>query len=161
VRQVFTRWRRSVGLSVVDAPDAPKEDERIESEKRPSLSRQLDRAIDKLSRVAGRLDLPAAFQDEVTRAITQLSTIRESARTARGEARKTLTAELPAVDVTLVGAGRQVLAGDMLERLRDDATQDLATYRARLAPDVWSRSVERALDQLVRDHLGLPTLVFE
>ena len=61
VREVYTRWRRSVGLSGLPAPAPEGTDDAAETAKRPSLSRQLDRALDKLSRVAGRLDLAERF----------------------------------------------------------------------------------------------------
>ena len=160
VREVYTRWRRSVGLSGLSAgPEGAVEP--AEAGRRPSLSRQIDRALEKLSRVAGRLDLAAPFRDEVSRSIAELSTIREAARTARGDARTALTARLPAIDASLISAGRDAISSDVLERLRADAETDLAPYRPRLSPDLWRRSVDRALDQLVRDHLGLPTFTFD
>ena len=160
VREVYTRWRRSVGLSGLSAePESTAEV--AEPERRPSLSRQIDRALDKLSRVAGRLDLSERFRDEVSSSIAELSRIREGARTSRGDARQSLTARLPHIDAALVSAGRDAVGADVLERLRSDAETDLSSYRGRLSPDTWRRSVDRAVDQLVRDHLGLPTLTFD
>ncbi len=128
VREVYTRWRRSVGLSGLSAgPEGAVEP--AEPGRRPSLSRQMDRALDKLSRVAGRLDLAEPFRDEVSRSIAELSTIREAARTARGDARKELTARLPPIDAALIAAGRDAIGSDVLERLRGDAETDLAPYR--------------------------------
>ena len=163
VREVYTRWRRSVGLSGRSAgPEGPDETaETAEPAKRPSLSRQLDRALDKLSRVAGRLDLAEQFRDEISRAITELSTIRDAARTARGDARQALSARLPLIDEGLVAQGRDAIGADAIAGLRGDAEGDLASYRSRLSPEIWRRSVDRALDQLVRDRLGLPTLTFD
>ena len=160
VRDVYVRWRRSVGLSgLTVSTDASVE--HGGTEKRPSLSRQIDRALDKLSRVAGRLDLPETFRDEVSRAIAELSNIRDSARSARGEARKALTERLPPVDAALVAAGRDAVDATVLARLGADAESDLAAYRTRLSADTWRHSVDRAIDQLVRDHLGLPTLTLD
>jgi hypothetical protein len=160
VRGVYTRWRRAVGLSGL-SNGAENTGEPTESEKRPSLSRQMDRALDKLSRVSGRLDLAESFRDEVSRSISALSAIRDAARTARGDARTELTMRLPVIDAALVGAGRDALGVDVLNRLRGDAEADLSSYRPRLSQDMWRRSVDRALDQLVRDHLGLPTFTFD
>lgn len=160
VRQVFTRWRRAVGLAGTASPTEVGAESQP-AEKRPSLSRQVDRALDKLSRAAGRLDLPDAFREAVGQAISELSGIRDRARTTRGEARTGLTARLPAIDAALIHAGRDAIGADVLARLRGDAETDLSSYRTRLAGDVWHRSVDRALDQLVRDQLGLPTLSFD
>lgn len=164
VRDVYTRWRRSVGLAAASAAAAVGSADGAdagEATKRPSLSKQLDRAIDKLSRVAGRLDLVESFREEMARAITELSDIRESARKARGDARLELAAKLPDIDAALIAAARGALSADAIDRLRADAEADLAPYRARVAPDMWHRTVDRALDQLIRDHLGLPTLAFD
>ena len=160
VRDVYTRWRRAVGL-VGAAGEFGHVTESAETEKRPSLSRQVDRALDKLSRVAGRLDLPEGFRDEVSRAIEELSAVRDAARTARGEARHELAARLPPIDARLVTAGRNALESAVEARLRAAAETDLSPYRARLTPEIWRRSIERALDQLIRDHLGLPTLAVD
>jgi hypothetical protein len=160
VRQVYTRWRRAVGLTGSGA-DTEVSSDGQESEKRPSLSRQVDRALDKLSRVAGRLDLPESFREAVGQAINELSIIRDAVRTTRGEARRALTSRLSPIDTALLGAGRAALSTEVLDRLRRAAEADLAAYRLRLAADVWRRGVDRALDQLVRDHVGLPTLSFD
>src|SRR5262245_35038251 len=160
VRQVYTRWCRSVGLTA-SGPKAEASPESRETEKRPSLSRQVDRALDKLSRVSGRLDLPEAFRETVGQAINELSVVRDASRTARGDARKALTSRLPTVDMALLGAGRDALKAEVLDRLRRTAEADLAPYRRRLAAEIWHRGVDRALDQLIRDHLGLPTLSFD
>jgi hypothetical protein len=159
VRQVYTRWRRAVGLAAGLSTEADPASQA--TNKRPSLSRQLDRALDKLSRVTGRLDLPASVREAVSQAINELSVVRDAARTTRGDARKALTSQLPSIDAALLGAGRDALGAEVLDRLRRSAEADLAAYRTRLAPDIWRRSVDRALDQLLRDHLGLPTLSFD
>jgi hypothetical protein len=162
VRDVYVRWRRSVGLANVRGDSAGEaEAPEPEKEKRPSLSRQLDRALDKLARVAGRLDLAEAFRVEVSRAIEQLSTMREAARGARGDAKQALVERLPAMDAALMAAARAAIDAAVLERLTAEASEDLAAYRGRLPQEVWRRSVDRALDRLVRDHLGLPTLALD
>ena len=45
-----------------------------------------------------------------------------------------------------------------LPALTSDAAAELASYRARLAPDAWTRSVELTVDRFLRDRLGLPWL---
>ena len=160
VREVYARWRRSVGLNA-GSSDPQADSENDATGKRPSLSRQLDRALDKLSRASGRLDLPEAFRDTVSQAIADLSQIRESARTARGEARGELMNRLIPIEAALADAGRAAVGGDACVEMQREAEHDLAAYRTRLSPELWKRSVDRSVDQLVRDHLGLPTLNLE
>jgi hypothetical protein len=161
VRQVYSHWRRSVGLTGPGSHSEVGPDSREPAEKRPSLSRQLDRALDKLSRVAGRLDLPEAFRDAVGLAIRELSDLRDRSRSTRGEARTALVARLSSIDASLIRASREAVGSDVLEQLRRDAEADLSPYRTRLVADIWLRSVDRSIDQLVRDRLGLPTLSFD
>ena len=161
VRDVFDRWRRAVGLSAfaggspsVAASDAPAEDTR----KRPSLTKHLDRVIDRLARASGRLDLPDGFRDQLSARLGELVALRDAARTARGEARAAVAGRLPAIDAALVAAARAALPPDVLDRLRGDAEVDLVAYRSRLSPDAWQRSITRSTDQLIRDHVGLPNI---
>jgi hypothetical protein len=162
VREVFDRWRRAVGLTAraadegqaASGADAPVE----ETRRQPSLSKHLERAIDRLSRASGRLDLPDAFRDLLSASLDELAALRDGARSARGEARATLTGRLPALDAALLAGARAALPRDTLDRLEADAAADLAPYRSRLSADAWQRSLARGTDQLIRDHLGLPTI---
>jgi hypothetical protein len=156
VRALFDEWRRAVGVTsaVGDVADSA---EAREPARRRSLAKHIDRAVEKLVRVGGRLELPDGFRDAVTRAIEELVVLRERAAHARGVAREALISELAAIDAPLVEAAREAAVAE-LPALSREAVEELAGYRDRLPADAWDRAVRASVDRLVRDRLGLPTL---
>jgi len=174
VRAVFENWRRAVGFSD-GAPGLPPSreasaDRRSLGEggqtrgvtdaapKRPSLTRHLDRAIDRLSRAGGRLDWPAGLRDECDRVLQELVALRAAAAHARGAQRDEAAAHLPALDADLASALRLHAPAPLRASLQDEAAAELAAYRARLNPAEWQRSVDVTTDRLLRDRLGLPVI---
>lgn len=157
VRALFDDWRRAVGVTTaVDATTAvasPVIDER----RRPSLPKQLDRAIDRLVRAAGRLETAEAVRLALTRLIDDLVVAREDCRTARGDARRAVIERLTAIDKEIAGVARLALADDMAGIVAE-AEADLASFRGRLAPEAWQRSLDASIDRLSRDRVGFPTL---
>lgn len=158
VQEVYDDWRRAVGVRVEGesprVPNAQAESGRT----RPPLTRHVDRAMDRLASVSGRLDLSEAFRDVVARVLTDLGSLRDDLRRARGAAREPLAARLAPLDEELIRAARGEAGEDTLGRLGEDAAADLAPYRTRLSPDAWQRSLDLSVDRLLRDRLGLPTL---
>lgn len=166
VRATYERWLRAVGLRrpVAEGPAGESDEPRdCEGPVRPSagVGRHLDRAIDRLSRVTGRLDLPGAFRDEVGRVCEAVAAVRDALRTARGPARAAVLERLPALDAALVEAARQAAGSDGLTTLVARASGDLAVFRGRLTPASWDQSVHLAATRLLREHFGLPTLTDE
>ena len=161
VRELYDDWRRAVGVAssesaaespidaVVDADASPR---------RPSLSKHLTRAVDRLSRVAGRMDLPEAIRDVAVRVLSELTTIREQAASARGKARDDVLSRLETLDRRLLDDVRQSLPGKDLQSVATAAEVELAAYRNRLAPEAWTHAVEATADRLLRDRYGLPVL---
>ena len=163
VRDVYDGWRRAIGLHAgraVPGEAASGDDagEARSSSRRPSLSRHLERAVERLVRIAGRLDVPHDFRGSVADALARVAALRDAAHGARGEARDQVQAELPAIDRALVAAARAATAADALATLRRDAEQELAPFRARLSGDHWQRSIEVTVDRLLRDRYRLPAL---
>ena len=185
VRAVFDNWRRAVGFtreipgSDLD-PARPREDPGLHSDdgardgarglqtpggdtespepKRQSLSRHLDRAIDRLSRVGGRLELPSGLRDVCDRVLQELAGVRASSAKLRGAARDELVSRLTALDAELAEAARTYAPDALRAAVVVEAHADLASYRGRLSPEVWQRSVDVTTDRLLRDRLGLPLL---
>jgi len=54
---------------------------------------------------------------------------------------------------------RESAAPALVEELRREAEQDLASFRGRLAGDAWQRALDATVDRLLRDRLGLPSLI--
>ena len=158
VRDVFDGWRRAVGVShgTPPGPDGISVDA-LEPRRR-SLTRHLDRAIDRMSAAAGRLDLPDTFRETVDHVLQQLVVLRDAARKARGPARGDLASKLAAIDRELIDAARTSAAPEVIGALRAEAEQDLAPYRDRLAGEAWQRSIDLTITRLLRDRLGLPTI---
>ena len=160
VREVYTAWRRAVGIRNTDgaieeeaAAAAPAGDKR-----RASVGRHLQRAIDRLSQSASRLDLAPAIRDALDAVLQEVAAISERSRGARGPARGSIASELAALDARMLAAVRTAVGAAEIDRLSAEAAADLVAYRGRLAPDVWQRSVNLGIDRLLRDRLGLPTL---
>jgi hypothetical protein len=167
VRAVFENWRRAVGFATgtrvlpggVDGDGTSDGQATADPEpKRPSLTRHLDRAIDRLSRIGGRLELASALRDACDRILQELVAMRDAASGSRGAARDAFVAKLAPLDTELADAVRSHAPADLRAAVRFDAEADLQIYRGRLAPDVWQRSVDVTADRLLRDRLGLPLL---
>jgi hypothetical protein len=159
VREVYEDWKRATGISVaapevVDVTDGPASAE----PKRRSASKAIDKAIERLGRLAGRLEYPDGFRDAVSHAIEQLMTVRDALARVRGAAREPLVEQLVVIDQALVSAARLMMDDDVLRGLREQAERDLASFRDRMEPDAWQRAVIVTIDRGVRTHIGLPTL---
>lgn len=174
VRSIFDDWRRAIGVMPSAAPDGsdppddatgggdsspdegPTAEEAIAAGRKPSLSRHLDRSVTRLTRAAGRVDLPEAFRDRVTTLLEELTALRESARRARGAAREALEPSVARVHADLMDAARTAAPPDLLAALARDARDELAQYRTRLPGPSWERAVAVTTDRLLRERWDLP-----
>ncbi|MCC7008414.1 MAG: hypothetical protein IT184_06325 [Acidobacteria bacterium] len=158
----YERWRRAIGLRRSSLPSTNEpvaDDDAAEPERRSgSVTRQLDRAMDRLSRVAGRLDRSEAFREAVTGVCQDLSTLREAVRGSRGAARAALLARLPAIDEAVLAAARAEVGEESVRALGELAAGELAPFRGRLTPAAWDQSVAISTSRLLRDQLDLPTI---
>jgi hypothetical protein len=161
VRDVYDRWRRAVGLGAVARPgatDTAMSDGGEDERKRPSLSKQLDRAVERLSRAAGRLDVPEAVRESIGGLLTELTALRDAAKKARGDARDAIAAKLGPLDAELRDVARRSAPADLMTTLEREARQDLAAFRDRLPADRWQQAIDATVDRLLRDRWGLPAL---
>jgi hypothetical protein len=159
---VYTQWQRAVGVRRAGAGAVNEAAVSIEpdQESRPqALSRQLERVIDKLSRLVGRLDLSDRFREDVGRVLQEVSDLRETIKGTRGAARAELLERLPALDGVLIEAARAELGTPGLDALERQASAELSAFRSRLTPEAWSNALALSVVQLIRAHLGLPTLI--
>ena len=159
VRAVYDDWRRAIGVTARSVPEGT---DTLESDpsstKRRSVPKTIDRAIDRLGRLAGRLELPGEFRDAMSRIIEQLSSLRAELAHTRGAARQVLLEQLGPIERDLLDHARAVVPDDVMRDVVARAEQDLAPYRDRLAPDAWARAVSVTVDRGVREHLELPSL---
>lgn len=157
VRDLFDGWRRAVGLPRGAAPADATPAEAAEPRRR-SLTRHLDRAIERLAASAGRLDLPETFRAAADPVLREIVALRDAAKKARGPARDEIAARFPIIDAALVQAAAQSAPPELIDALRVEAEQDLAPYRDRLSDEAWQRSIGVTVTRLLRDRYGLPTL---
>lgn len=161
VETSFADWRRAIGLSTAQAIEpelsAAASDDPPDEPRRPSLTKHLDRAIDRLTRAAGRLDAPDSLRETIAGVLGDLTAMRDESPRARGDARRTLAARLPALDTRLMDVARRAASHERAA-LVAEAEQDLAAYRGRLPGEAWARALEATVDRLIRDRAGLPVL---
>lgn len=158
VRDVYDEWRRAVGIPRTGPTDAETSATADEAPKRPSLTKQLDRIIERLGRAAGRVDLPGAFQEAIGDILNDVVALRDAAKGARGETREALASQLEPIDQRLIVAARDAAGAEALAALETQAAIELAGFRDRLAGDAWRHAVDATVARLLRDRFGLPTL---
>jgi hypothetical protein len=164
VRDLFDDWRRAIGVAPAArgglAPTASADDqagvERASADRR-TATRDLDRAIDRLSRAAGHLDWPEALRVVLGARLEALTAIRADLRSARGDARATLLARAAEGDRAFAAELRAAAPAAAVADARAEAERELASYRARLSPAAWLQAVDVTSDRLLRHRLGLPT----
>ncbi len=163
VRALYDDWRRAIGVTTGSAEASVGETEtpgRHPALKRRSVPKAIDRAIDRLGRLAGRLELPESFRDAMSRLIEQMAQLRDELAHTRGAARDQLIERFGPLERDLLDHAREIISGEVMRDITVRAEQDLAPYRERLAPDAWSRAISVTVDRGVREHLELPSLEF-
>jgi hypothetical protein len=163
VRALYDDWRRAIGVTALPTAQADTgvaASERSATPKRRSAPKAIDRAIDRLGRLAGRLDLPGEFRDAMSRLIEQLSALREDLAHTRGVSRDRVLERLAPLEGELLEHARGIVSADSMREITARAEQDLAPYRERLSRDAWTRAVSVTVDRGVREHLELPSLDF-
>jgi hypothetical protein len=165
VLDVFDEWRRALGLipgRVAETAPLAEEEPGTAAEIRrgPSLPAHLERALLRLTnaRVQGTLgEAGEALIDSVSQ---ELDRVRASARGLRGDARRGVIDRLAALDRDMLRMARATLDDRTRADLSRRADEELAGFRNQMDADRFSRTREAAIDGLVREQLGLPTLVF-
>jgi hypothetical protein len=160
VRAVFDRWRRAVGVTSA-GESAPAEDDAAtpaDERRHPSLSKHLQRAVDRLTRAGSVVDVPERLRQAIDTALGEVVEMREASKHARGQARDAFVARLAPIDVALLAAARDVVTPDVLASLEREAMAELAPFRARLDAGAWQHALRVTIDRLLREHFLLPTL---
>jgi rRNA-processing protein FCF1 len=152
VREVFDDWRRAIGVAPAGATaDSP-------PPRRSSLPKHVERVLERLGRLTGRLDWPDELRDAIESCRERVQALQEPAGGARGEARAAVVAALEEIDRVLVNATLRHAPEALRQAARREAEADLAPYRERLSESLWRQSVEITEGRLLRHRLGLPTI---
>jgi hypothetical protein len=169
VLDVFDEWRKAVGLtqeSVVSRQESVVSPSDVESrpssvDARRSLPAHLERVLLRLSSARARDSIDAAFDAVVDRVSAELDAARGRAGGLRGAARRELVERLASLDRELLQQARGTLDAAAAAVLAREAEEELSAFRAGMGPEAFARAREAAVDRLVRERLGLPTIAFE
>jgi hypothetical protein len=168
VLDAFDQWRRAVGIVEPASADGGSRtdskgpDGRCRSDAgHESLPAHLERAVARLTsaRAGGALD--NRFDALIDLVAGELDSARAVVGGVRGEARRSLVNRLATLDGELVHKAREQLEPSQLAALASAADLEIAPFRAAMAPETLLRARERAIDELVRQRYGLPTLTFK
>ena len=158
VLDVFDEWRRAVGVT---SDRGPTLSEPADSGDKPrsSLPAHLERALLKLTSARASGTLGARFDALIDRVNGELESARASSGGVRGDARQALLARLAALDGELIAEARAALDDQALAALSREADEELASFRERMAADAFARARNNALTRLIRERLGLPSVI--
>lgn len=156
VLDVFDEWRRATGLIAAGASGLDPRSARGG----PSLPDHLARALLRLTNARATGTIGPAADALIDQLSAELDHARASASGLRGEARKALVARLAAADAALLAVARLAMDDAALGEMRQEVHAELMGIGEHMPADVLERAHERALDRLVRERLGLPTISF-
>ncbi len=165
VLDVFDEWRRATGLTAsavgavssdTDAAATPAPPRR----KGPSLPEHLERVLVKLSSLRATGVLGDEADALVDRVSAELDAARGKAAGVRGEERRATVERLAALDVELIALVRGAVTKEFIDALRKEASEELAAFRATMAPEAFAAALDRAITRLMRERLGLPVISF-
>jgi hypothetical protein len=162
VLDVFDEWRRATGVtsqvrsSDGDAATREADSPVDEGRRGPSLPAHMERALRRLTsaRASGTLD--ERFDDLLDRVAQEF----DRAKGVRGEKRVALVERLASLDRELVAGARATLDEAAQAAVAHEADAELAPFRGGMAADAFARARESAIDRLVRERMGLPTIAF-
>lgn len=163
VREVYESWRRAVGVagpgdeSSAAAAESPAAD-RGSGPARRSVTRELNRAIERLVQLGGRMDLPDAMRDAAQDVLDAVTVLRDEVKGVRGEARAAMLSPLAEWDRRLLDAALASLTADVRDGFVREAQVDLQVYRDRLSAEAWQSAVDVTVARAVRGYFQLPDL---
>jgi len=155
VLDTFDEWRRATGLTAANEGGAA-ESEHPAGHRGPSLPVHMERVLRRLTSARATGTLDAGFDDLLDRVALEL----DAARGARGAKRKALVERLTALDRELLETARGALDDAARAALLREAEEELARFRPAMSPEAFARAREAAIDRLIRDRAGLPTIAF-
>lgn len=152
VLDAFDAWRRAVGVP---------HDQEAQARRRPSLAAHLERAIGRVTALRGSSQAARALDDVLDAIVRRLDVLLPQARSARGDRREALCAELERLDRDLMDAALGRLPQAELDAILEEARGQLVSFRSRMTPADYDRACRAAVVREVRMRLGLPVLSFE
>ena len=155
VLDTFDEWRRATGLTAGGEGGAT-DSEGPAGHRGPALPVHVERVVRRLTSARATGTIDAGFDDLLDRVAQEL----DAARVARGAKRQALVERLTALDREFLETARAGLDDAARAPLAREAEEELAGFRSAMSPEAFSRAREAAIDRLVRDRAGLPTIAF-
>jgi len=158
VLDVFEEWQRAVGI--LQSSVASRQSSVESRQSSVSLPVHLERVVLRLTSARARGVLDERFDAAIDRIARELDIARAEARGVRGDTRKALVARLAVLDEEIVRSARATLDVAAIASLGREADDELAGFRASMVADAFARAREAAINRLVRERFGLPTIAF-
>ena len=150
ILELFDDWRRAVGV-IRSEPETS-------TTRKPALAAHVERVVARL--VARRAPGSPAFEQRVEAVLAELDQLSAGARNASGEPRAAIIERLASLDRELMQAAIADVDSKWATVARREAEAELAPFASRMAPDARARGIDAAFERLVRESLGLPTIVY-
>jgi hypothetical protein len=160
VLDAFDAWRRAVGVRL---PGHDEDTGVAEARsRRKSLPEHLDRVCERITLRRARLTPPPPALDAVLeQVVNEVAVLREQPGPLRGDARSRVTARLAELDRQMLTAARDSAEPASIQAVREEALEQLQPFRDRMPMETFEQAVQSAVDRLLRDREGLPTVGFE
>jgi hypothetical protein len=157
ILDLFDGWRRAVGVTAAAADSSEPEP----SHRKPALAAHIERVVARLTASRAGSRWSRAFDQSISRAVSELDGLGTGARTARGAARERIIERLLEIDREIVEASACEIDESTAAALRQEAESELAAFGERMAPEARARSITAAFERLVRESLGLAVVAYE
>jgi hypothetical protein len=161
VLDAFDDWRRAVGVArvVPDSTGGPDvEDPQPAARPRRSLASQIESALARLTVLRGSDQAGSSFGGALDAAVRGLDALRPDASRARGEAREELLRKIGVIEDALASAAFDSLSAPERSDLEREAATELEPFRARMPEAAYQESRRQAVQRLVRQRFGLPSI---
>jgi hypothetical protein len=157
VLDAFDEWRRALGVTASTVGEAVPE----KAPRKPALAAHIERVIARLAHARGTGAATTALHGRVDEIVRELEQVLAHAGRARGDARETIVSRLQALDELLMETAVADVPPDRIRALRQEATEELSAFGARMPPEARERALAAAFQRLVREASRLPTLRYE
>ena len=153
ILDAFDDWRRAVGVVAADG-------ETVEAGRKQALAAHIERAVEKLRGVEATASMFPGLQQTVRSTASELESLGDEARSARGENRTRLIERLQYLDSALIDASVAAIDRTRAIELTREAELELAPFGARMTAEVREKALDAAFRRLVREALGVPSLTY-
>jgi hypothetical protein len=158
VLDAFDEWRRAVGVRM---PGTDEDQPEAGTARRKSLPEHIDRVCERITSRRARIDpLPPVYDRALEAVADEVSRFRDLPSPIRGELRQQVIDRLADLDRQMMDAARAHVGEPAVQALRNEAAEQLETFRQRMPADAYDKAIEAAVDSLLREREKLPRVSF-